>query len=88
VSRGVSPQLPSDGADADALALDNSPNLWWPDDRAWFVATEIDHAWTYVAGSQQLLARLMADRRLEILTADPSDNPFGGDVLNAALDEP
>ena len=24
-------------------------NLWWPQDRAWFVATEIDLAWTYSA---------------------------------------
>ena len=22
-----------------------SPNLWWPEDRAWCVATEIDLAW-------------------------------------------
>jgi hypothetical protein len=88
VSRVVSPRLPSDEAPAD-VPLDSSPNLWWPDDRAWFVATEVDHAWTYVAGSQQLLNRLMAEPRLEILPAETSDNPFvDGDLLNAALDQP
>ena len=25
-----------------------SPNLWWPEDQAWIVATGIDFAWTYV----------------------------------------
>jgi hypothetical protein len=28
-----------------------SPNLWWPKDRAWCVATEIDFESTYVGGS-------------------------------------
>lgn len=29
-----------------------TPSLWWPDDRTWCVATEIDFRWTYVGGSQ------------------------------------
>jgi hypothetical protein len=47
--------------------MDHSPNLWWPEDRAWFVATEIDLAWTYVAGDQSLIGRLTSDNRLEVL---------------------
>ena len=39
--------------------------LWWPRDRAWFVATEIDFAWTFVAGPIDLINQLIADRRLE-----------------------
>jgi hypothetical protein len=39
--------------------------LWWSSDRAWFVASEIDHAWTFVAGAQELIDRLVADERLE-----------------------
>src|SRR3954466_10197155 len=27
-----------------------SPSMWWPEDHAWFVSTEVDHAWTYVGG--------------------------------------
>lgn len=40
--------------------------LWWPADRAWFVATEIDFERTFVAGSRQLLAELVHDDRLEV----------------------
>ena len=30
------------------------PNLWWPEDRSWFLVTEIDFTWTYVAGPATL----------------------------------
>lgn len=66
---------------------DQSPNLWWPADRAWVVATEVDFAWTYVGGSSELIRRLLGDTRLEALVALLSDKPFyDSDILNAALD--
>lgn len=69
------------------LPFDHSANLWWPEDRAWFVATEIDYAWTYVGGSQELIGELISDDRLEVLSARISDEPFdNSDLLNAALD--
>ena len=40
--------------------------LWWPADRAWFIATEIDFEWTFVAGDHPLMQRLLADPRLEV----------------------
>lgn len=40
--------------------------LWWPADRAWFVATEIDFEWTLVAGEPSLIDRLRGDPRLEV----------------------
>ena len=40
--------------------------LWWPVDRAWFVTTEIDFEWTFVAGDHPLIERLLADDRLEV----------------------
>ena len=46
---------------------DQSPNLWWPDDRAWFVATEIDFDSTFVGGDDRLIAALVTDKRLEAL---------------------
>jgi hypothetical protein len=52
-------------------------NLWWPQDRAWFVATEIDLAWTYVGGPAGLIAALLADPRIEALPAAP-DDPLAG----------
>ncbi|GAA2738965.1 hypothetical protein GCM10009867_33060 [Pedococcus aerophilus] len=37
----------------------NSPNLMWPADHAWFVATEIDHPWTGIGGSEALVDDLL-----------------------------
>ena len=51
-----------------------SPNLWWPDDRAWCVATEIDLPWTYVGGSDALVGDVLADAILETQPASPSDD--------------
>jgi hypothetical protein len=67
---------------------EQSPNLWWPEDRAWFVATEIDYAWTYIGGSTELIDELLADDRLEVLPARLTDKPFyDSDTVNAALDD-
>jgi hypothetical protein len=70
-----------------APPFDRSPNLWWPDDREWFVATEVDFAWTYVGGPESLIERVLADERLEALPARLTDKPFyDSDLVNAALD--
>ena len=45
----------------------NSPNLLWPADHSWFIATEIDQEWTGVAGSEALISELLADPRLEVV---------------------
>jgi hypothetical protein len=71
---------------SDAL-LDQSPNLWWPDDRAWCVATEIDLAWTYVGGTEAAVAAVLASPVLEAMSARTSDRATAdGDTVNAALD--
>jgi hypothetical protein len=44
-----------------------SANLIWPEDRAWFVATEIDFAWTYIGGGADLIQALINDPALEAL---------------------
>jgi hypothetical protein len=41
------------------------PNLWWPEDRAWVVASEIDLDSTYVAGSRALVDHILAAPALE-----------------------
>lgn len=46
------------------------PNLWWPDDRAWFVATEIDFSWTYVAGTADMAAAIEQRSDLEAMRSD------------------
>ena len=35
------------------IPLAQSANLWWPEDRAWCVASEIDLPWTYVRSADQ-----------------------------------
>jgi hypothetical protein len=66
---------------------DQSPNIWWPDDRAWCVATEVDYARTYVGGNLDLIVRILTDVRVEVLPARLTDQPFyESDVLNEALD--
>jgi hypothetical protein len=49
------------------------PNLWWPADRAWCVASEIDLPWTYVGGPRGLIDAILADDRIEALPAAPDD---------------
>jgi hypothetical protein len=50
-----------------------SPNIWWPADRAWCVASEIDLQWTYVGGPRGLIDAVLADDRIEALPAAPDD---------------
>ena len=49
------------------------PNVWWPADRAWCVASEIDLPWTYVGGRRGLIDAILADDRIEALPAAPDD---------------
>ncbi|WP_370615933.1 hypothetical protein [Mumia sp. Pv 4-285] len=49
----------------------NSPNLLWPADRAWCVATEIDYPWTGIGGPQSLIDELHSDDRFDVVHADP-----------------
>lgn len=58
------------GAVEDAARLDlgygfRSPALWWPEDRAWFVHTEIDALSTYLGGTRALIDHLLGDQILE-----------------------
>lgn len=41
--------------------------LWWPADGAWFLATEIDFAWTFVAGTEVLVTELLSRDDLETM---------------------
>jgi hypothetical protein len=69
--------------DATAFAMPGfdfqSPNLWWPDDHAWCVASEIDLPWTYVGGSRDVIDTLLGDDRLELLEV-LHDDPIVADV--------
>jgi len=71
--------LTAHGLDPDAFDP-QSPNLFWPSDRAWCVATEIDLDSTYVGGSRALVEAILADGRLESRLAQLDDRvDAGGD---------
>lgn len=44
-----------------------SPNAWWPVDRSWAVATEIDHDSTLVGGTEEVVSAVLDDPWLEAL---------------------
>ena len=46
------------------------PNIWWPTDRAWFVATDIDLDSTYVGGSVECIEALLGHDVLEAVPAN------------------
>jgi hypothetical protein len=60
-------------AGAELFDEEQSPNLWWPEDQLWCVATEIDLAWTYVGGPSGLIENLITDGRIEVLPAEAHD---------------
>jgi hypothetical protein len=47
-------------------------SLWWPADRAWLVATEIDGYLTYVGASHAAIAAVLAAPALDAVAATPS----------------
>lgn len=61
-----------------------SPNIWWPEDRAWVVATEIDDCTTYVGASRACIDDLLASSALEAVPSDPGFRfDVFGDTVNA-----
>jgi hypothetical protein len=63
---------------APGLPWRDGPNLWWPDDRAWFVASEIDLFATYIGCSASLGDALRTDAALDTSVVEPSAR-FGDD---------
>jgi hypothetical protein len=57
-----------------------APSLWWPDDRAWIVASEIDLSWTYVGGAPEVIDRVIAAWRFDGWRVGP-DDPIRWDEL-------
>jgi len=66
-----------------------SANLWWPEDRAWFVATEIDLSWTYVGGSHRYIESILDAADLEAISAQITDRiAHDSDLLNPPTPDP
>jgi len=64
-----------------------SANLWWPGDRAWCVATEIDFMSTYVGGARACIEALVSHPDLEAAVVAPTDGiTWASDHLNPPPD--
>lgn len=60
-----------------------SPSLWWPDDRSWCVATDVDLNSTYIGASVDCVRALASDEQLEILAVDAEQTiTFDTDTIN------
>jgi hypothetical protein len=57
--------------------------MWWPADRAWFVASEIDFDSTLVAGSPELRDALLSNTAFEAFEVPPDGIlSLNGDTVN------
>ncbi|MHB8669517.1 MAG: hypothetical protein ACYDAD_02995 [Acidimicrobiales bacterium] len=59
--------------------IPQSPNLFWPADRAWCVATEIDFDSTLVGGTTDLVDAILQAPRLDSWAVQPED-PLAADA--------
>lgn len=59
---------------AAATSLGLPASLWWPDDHAWCVATDVDLDSTYIGGSETLARALTRHADLEVLPAQLRDS--------------
>jgi len=72
------------GPIAKAQGWEDGPNLWWPEDRAWCVASEIDLPYSYVGGSQKLIDAILASPAIEALPARLTDGiTYDSDRVNS-----
>jgi hypothetical protein len=59
------------------------PNIWWPDDRAWCVGTEVDLMTTYVGGTAACVEAICAASAVEALPASVDQLvTWDSDVVN------
>jgi hypothetical protein len=67
---------------------DQSVSLWWPDDRAWCVATDVDLLVTYVGGSERCISAITGSGSLEAYRV-PGNLPtyWDKDTINPSVPE-
>jgi hypothetical protein len=62
---------------------EESPNYWYPDDRAWVVVTEIDGFSTFVGGTRSCIDAVLASSLLESMPCSLADRlDIGSDDIN------
>lgn len=66
-----------------SLRTREPPSLWWPADRSWCVATDVDLMTTYVGATTATVDALLADDELEVLQVlDAQSTTWEADLLN------
>ncbi len=66
-----------------------SASLWWPEDRRWCVATDIDLQSSYVGGSAECIAAVLGDDRLESFAVSIDQTvDWRSDTLNPTPEPP
>jgi hypothetical protein len=60
------------------------PDLWWPEDKSWIVATDTDFEWLYVGGTNECIAEVVASTEIEALSTLPGHRSWwiGSDSIN------
>jgi hypothetical protein len=59
------------------------PQLVWPRDAAWCIATEIDFGFTLVGGTREAIDHILGSETLEVFEVDPGDDmSWDGDLVN------
>ena len=62
-----------------------SPSIWWPQDRAWCITTDVDLFDTFVGGSEECIEAVLRNPDLEALaTTLDAGISLDGDTINAA----
>lgn len=75
----------SSGPIEDATSFEQPPNIWWPDDRSWCVASEIDLLTTYVGASADCIEQLVNASELEVMPVAVDDRVDSeADAINAS----
>ncbi|MWV49335.1 hypothetical protein GRS96_08600 [Rathayibacter sp. VKM Ac-2803] len=59
--------------DVVGFAGERTPAVWWPEDRSWFVVTEVDYDSTVVGGTQECIDAVIGSG-LEALPLGPDDD--------------
>lgn len=87
----VTLDLFADPAWLDTVSIDtypasgHTPQMLWPEDHAWVLASEIDWDATIIAGSRALVAGVIADPRFEAFEVSAGDDlSWAGDTVTGA----
>lgn len=66
-----------------------SANMWWPNDRSWFVSTEVDLACSYVGGTRECIRAVTAHPDMEAVPARLTDKiQWDSDDINPSPGPP